>query len=129
VVPQHPVDKAKYPFIDVHNHQRGGTPERIEELIRDMDRINMRIMVNLSGGSGESLADREGLLPLMATGSPCSPTWISPASMSPTIERIAAQFEQDVRNGARGLKIFKNFGMTSKIRRGREIPVTTRVSI
>ncbi|MCU1272585.1 MAG: amidohydrolase family protein, partial [Bryobacterales bacterium] len=27
VVPQHPVTRAKYPFIDVHNHQWSLTPE------------------------------------------------------------------------------------------------------
>ena len=37
VVPQHPVKRAKYPFIDVHNHQYGLTPESVDKLVADMD--------------------------------------------------------------------------------------------
>ena len=48
VVPQHPVQRAKYPFIDVHNHQsRGLTPECVDKLVADMDALNLRVMVNL----------------------------------------------------------------------------------
>src|SRR5690348_10543628 len=55
VVPQHPLTRAKYPFIDVHNHQWSLTPDKVEKLVADMDGINMRIMVNLSGGYGDRL--------------------------------------------------------------------------
>src|ERR1035441_8554450 len=55
VVPQHPVTRAKYPFIDVHNHQRDMSKNAVDKLIRDMDSINLRVMVNLSGGSGATL--------------------------------------------------------------------------
>src|SRR2546426_1244934 len=54
VVPQHPVTRAKYPFIDVHNHQsRCLKPECVDKLVSDMDALNLRVMVNLSGGYGE----------------------------------------------------------------------------
>src|SRR5437879_11966998 len=56
VVPQHPVKRAKYPFIDVHNHQaRCLKPECVDKLISDMDALNLRVMVNLSGGYGDTL--------------------------------------------------------------------------
>src|SRR5262245_37380165 len=56
VVPQHPVTRAKYPIIDVHNHQnRCQDPKCLDKLVSDMDGINLRVMVNLSGGSGERL--------------------------------------------------------------------------
>src|SRR6266702_2844585 len=56
VVPQHPVTRAKYPFIDVHNHQsRCLKPECVDKLVSDMDALNLRVMVNLSGGYGEKL--------------------------------------------------------------------------
>jgi hypothetical protein len=53
VVPEHHPQKAKYPFIDVHNHQdRDMSAEEAAKLVADMDRIHMRVMVNLSGGNG-----------------------------------------------------------------------------
>src|SRR5579862_838968 len=55
VVPEHPVTRAKYPFIDVHNHQYDLTPAKVDKLVADMDGINLRIMVNLSGGYGKEL--------------------------------------------------------------------------
>src|SRR5260370_38273035 len=56
VVPQHPVKRAKYPFIDVHNHQsRCLKPECVDKLVSDMDALNLRVMVNLSGGYCDSL--------------------------------------------------------------------------
>jgi hypothetical protein len=56
VVPQHPVTRAKYPFIDVHNHQAQCLkPECVDKLVSDMDALNLRVMVNLSGGYGEKL--------------------------------------------------------------------------
>src|SRR5258708_39951167 len=55
VVPQHPVTRAKYPFIDVHNHQaRCLKPECVDKLVSDMDALNLRVMVNLSGGYGQT---------------------------------------------------------------------------
>src|SRR3989442_4639689 len=57
VVPQHPRTRAKYPFIDVHNHQNGAMPaDRLDKLVKDMDGINLQVMVNLSGGYGDPLA-------------------------------------------------------------------------
>src|SRR5260370_41738387 len=51
VVPQHPVTRAKYPFIDVHNHQNSAMPvDQLDKLVKDMDSINLQVMVNLSGG-------------------------------------------------------------------------------
>src|SRR5512138_3399249 len=56
VVPQHPVALAKYPFIDVHNHQDTDMSEQdAATLVREMDGINLQIMVNLSGGQGDEL--------------------------------------------------------------------------
>ena len=53
VVPEHPRAKAKFPFIDIHSHQkRDMTPADVDRLVAEMDRIGMSVMVNLSGGSG-----------------------------------------------------------------------------
>src|SRR5687767_5579531 len=54
VVPAHSVTRAKYPFIDVHSHQ--SLAADYARLAREMDALNMRAMVNLSGRSGDALA-------------------------------------------------------------------------
>lgn len=41
VVPQHPLRNAKYPFIDVHNHQWNMSSENLAEVINDMDKHNI----------------------------------------------------------------------------------------
>ncbi|MCJ7466442.1 MAG: amidohydrolase, partial [Maribacter sp.] len=58
VVPTHEVKKAKFPFIDVHSHQRDMSASALTTLIKDMDMLNEGIMVNLSGGSGKSLLEK-----------------------------------------------------------------------
>src|SRR5690554_4513017 len=55
VVPGEIVKMAKFPFIDVHNHQRRVTESNLTDLVAEMDSLNMKVMVNLSGGSGERL--------------------------------------------------------------------------
>src|SRR6185369_8036516 len=54
VVPAHPLTRAKFPFIDVHNHQNSMSPSALADLMKDMDKLNMVVMVNLSGGTGSS---------------------------------------------------------------------------
>jgi predicted TIM-barrel fold metal-dependent hydrolase len=114
VVPQHPRTKAKFPFIDVHNHQRRElTPGDAQKLVADMDRIGMAVMVNLSGGSG--IAFKQGLSSLQG---PYPKRFVAFANVDlrkidePNFgENAARQLEEDVKNGAVGLKIFKNLGM------------------
>ena len=56
---ENPLTKARYTFVDVHGHQRemaSASAERIQEIVSAMDTMNMGVMVNLSGGSGEVLA-------------------------------------------------------------------------
>jgi predicted TIM-barrel fold metal-dependent hydrolase len=125
VVPEHKVMRAKYPFIDVHNHQNiGMSPEELERLVKDMDALNMRVMVNLSGQRGEALAKgvktaalHPGRLLVFANldfSGIDDPGWGA---------RAAAQLEADVKAGAKGLKIFKNFGMTLKDGKGERVHV------
>ncbi len=129
VVPEHKVTRAKFPFIDVHNHQdRNPSAAEVERLVRDMDALNMRVMVNLSGASGEELArgiaNLKGRYPKrfivfanLDFGGFDEPTWG---------EKAAAQLSRDVAAGAKGLKIFKNFGMTLKDRSGQRVHVDDR---
>ncbi len=125
VVPAHPVARARYPFIDVHSHHRLDVPAgRVDRLVAQMDSLNLAVMVNLSGRQGARL--RQGL----ATFKGRHPSrFVLFANVdfrnldAPGYgARAAAQLERDVRAGAQGLKIFKNFGMTLTDG-GRRIPV------
>lgn len=58
VVEEHRVTRAKFPFIDIHNHQFSMPTMDLGELVKKMDALNMAVMVNLSGrgmGSREHL--------------------------------------------------------------------------
>lgn len=57
-VPEHPKTRAKVPFIDVHGHQRLLSDSGVDRLVREMDAMNMGLMVNLSGSYGPALAER-----------------------------------------------------------------------
>src|SRR5687768_11893900 len=54
VVEEHAVPKARYPVVDIHSHQNA-TPAVMAELIKEMDALNLRVLNNLSGGSGAEL--------------------------------------------------------------------------
>ena len=57
VVAENIVTSARFPFVDIHGHQSGArmSSEAVGQLVREMDELNMAVMVNLSGGSGASL--------------------------------------------------------------------------
>ena len=56
VTEEHQVRSARYPTVDIHSHHRQPmTPERMASLAAEMDELNLRTIVDLSGGSGESL--------------------------------------------------------------------------
>jgi hypothetical protein len=55
VVEETLLKKAKFPFIDVHNHQFTMPIQDLDKLVADMDELNMQVMVNLSGFRGKFL--------------------------------------------------------------------------
>ena len=116
VVPENPVTKAKYPFVDAHAHQwriGGASASDIARLVADMDAMNMAVMVNLSGGSGDDLKQKVENTEMHAPGRFVHYANIDFSRISePNFgANAAAQLEADVRNGAKGLKIFKSLGM------------------
>ncbi len=124
VVPEHPIARAKYPFIDVHSHQRSLSDNAVDRLVGEMDSLNLQILVNLSGGSGARLAGNvkalKGRYPdRFVVFANVSFDGIDDPGYG---ERAAAQLEQDVANGAQGLKIFKNLGMYTRDAGGKRVP-------
>ena len=125
VVPTHIVKHAKFPFIDVHNHQWGMTSQDLSKLVRDMDSLNMKVMVNLSGGSGDNI--KKGISNVRAS---YPNRFIIFANIefkgigeNGWTEKAVQQLETDVKNGANGLKIFKNLGLSVKDNEGKRVTV------
>lgn len=125
VVPEHPVERAKFTFIDVHSHQFRMESQDLSALVRDMDKLNEGIMVNLSGGSGEGLKaklrnvsqhypNRFAVFANVDFSGVGTPNWG---------ERAAAQLEEDVSSGAKGLKVYKSLGLRNNDVNGKRIAV------
>lgn len=114
VVPGEEVRRARFPFVDVHLHIDGLMErEELDRMVADMDRLNLRVAVNLSGGTGERLANQVRALEEAHPG-----RFVVFANVDfrniddPEFGTLASrQLEEDVANGAVGLKIFKSLGM------------------
>ena len=125
VVPGKIIKKAKFPFIDVHGHQYRMPTQDLTPVIAAMDSLNMAIMVNLSGRSGEQLQQSVSNI---ATNFPnrfvvFANINFEGAGAEGWIEKTVAQFEQDVKNGARGLKVYKSLGLRNKDAQGNRLAI------
>jgi predicted TIM-barrel fold metal-dependent hydrolase len=125
VTREHLAPRAKFPFIDVHSHQTRLSPAGVDKLVKEMDSINLRVLVNLSGGTGERLKQT---VAMMKGRYPDRFVIFANLSFEDLNEpdygkRAAARLEQDVRHGAQGLKVFKSFGMDLKYRSGERVKV------
>jgi predicted TIM-barrel fold metal-dependent hydrolase len=128
VVPEHKVIRAKFPFVDVHNHQFGMTSQNLSDLTKEMDKLNMAVMVNLSGRGRGSAEHLEKSLENVKNSEPKrfivftnvdfggidDPEWGA---------RMAKQLEDDVKKGANGLKIYKSLGMFNKDAKGERVRI------
>ena len=113
VVPGENILKAKYPFIDIHGHQYRMAEQDLDPVVAAMDTLNMAIMVNLSGRSGENLLKS---VQNIKTNHPNRFVVFANIDFSGVgregwIEETVRQLETDVKNGARGLKIYKSLGL------------------
>jgi predicted TIM-barrel fold metal-dependent hydrolase len=125
VVPKHPLSKAKYPFIDVHNHQGNMGSQDLGGLITDMDKLNMKVMVNLSGRGGNEL---KKMITNVKDHYPKRFIVFTNIDFlgigeNDWTEKAVKQLEDDVKAGANGLKIFKNLGFSVKDNKGKRVPV------
>ena len=113
VADAHPVPRAKFPVVDLHNHQTMNA-DTIERRVKELDTLNVRVMVNLSGRSGNDLIqkiefirnsphrDRFRVFANVSFDGAGTPGWS---------EKASASLEADIRAGAIGLKIFKDLGL------------------
>ena len=124
-VPEHIVTKAKFPFIDVHNHQWSLSEQTIPNLLADMDKLNMAVMVNLSGGNGSGLQQMTQSILKKAPNRFIVFANIDFSGIGETgwIDKTVRQLEADVKNGANGLKIFKNLGFSVTDKDGKRVAI------
>ena len=123
VVPGEVVEEAKFPFVDIHSHLWRMASMNLSEITQQMDSLNMKVLVNLSGRSGETLKAMVDAAREQAPGRFIvfanidfdgidDPNWT---------ERTVAQLEEDYNNGERGVKIFKNLGLTVQDSEGNRV--------
>jgi predicted TIM-barrel fold metal-dependent hydrolase len=133
-VPEHPLKRAKFPFVDIHSHQGGVNKEKIDQLISEMDEINMGVLVNLSGrgfGRGDSNSQQDyinGMIKEFNTHAPGRFMVFTNLNFAgfgdENWSRIAVkELEEDVAAGASGLKIFKSLGLNVTDVNGKRVPV------
>jgi uncharacterized protein len=125
VVPGHKVSRSKFPFIDVHNHQFNMGTQNLEQLTGEMDKLNMRVMVNLSGRGGDELKKmignvREHQPKRFIVFTNVNFTGIGDDGWA---EKAVQQLEDDVKAGAAGLKIYKSLGFSVKDKSGNRVTV------
>ncbi len=121
-VGQHPTPRAKFPVVDVHSHQP--TPisaEEFDRVVAGMDRNNLRLLVNASGASGDTLVrsldairrspHRDRMVQFAEVNfRDVGPGWGVTA---------ARQLEADIKAGALGLgEISKSLGLRIRKRDG-----------
>jgi predicted TIM-barrel fold metal-dependent hydrolase len=136
VVPQNPLKRARFPFIDVHSHQWNVAQETVVRLVKEMDEINMGVMVNLSGrgfsrGGASDADQQEYMFSMIRRFNGVAPgRFIVFTNLSFTdfgsekwIEKAVTALEEDVQNGANGLKIYKSLGFSVKDIHGNRVPV------
>ena len=133
VAPEHILKRAKYPFIDIHNHQGSMPNQDLAYLVKQMDSLNMRVMVNLSGKGFQRNASREEGTEYLIQSAKAgkektknrvvaftnlnfndidNPNW--------TAETVKA-LEKEVKAGAMGLKIYKDLGLEIKDSKGNRL--------
>ena len=125
VAQEHLVPKAKFPVVDVHTHgtsNAAGFAQRIPE----MDALNLRVLVDLSGGNAARVKervdginaspykDRFRVFANVAWEGAGGPGWQ---------ENAVNDLRQAVKNGAIGLKVFKELGLRHKKADGTRLPV------
>lgn len=125
VVPETLVKRAKYPFVDVHNHQFDMPLKDLSKLTAEMDDLNMAFMVNLSGFRGlylkeclenirENAPNRFGLFVNL--------DW-EKIDEQDFVDNNLALLREAKKDGAIGLKVYKGLGLTDEDSNGKRIAV------
>ncbi|HMK23213.1 MAG TPA: hypothetical protein VK466_12830, partial [Terriglobales bacterium] len=121
----HPVDRAKFYVIDVHNHVNDAAridehmpPERVIEV---MNNTNVKTIVILTGLWGDKL---QAVIDEMAKPYPGRFMVFTQLDWSKVDDpdfgaKMAAQIRDSVTRGARGLKLLKDLGLGVRTKDGK----------
>ena len=116
VAEPHLVPKAKFPVVDVHSHTTA-TADNMPQLIKEMDALNLRVLVNLSGGDAAAVKQKMDAI----NASPYKDRFRVFANVNwegaggpGWQEKALADLRQAAKNGAIGLKVFKELGLRNK---------------
>jgi uncharacterized protein len=119
VVPQHPVPRAKFPVIDIHSHQPAPiSNEQLATVVKSMDPLNLRVLVNASGATGDRL--KQSIAAIAATPYKDRMVMFTNIDFRERVgpgfgQKVAQQIEADVKAGALGVgEIMKDFGLRAK---------------
>lgn len=124
-VPETLLTRAKFPFIDVHNHQWMMPIQNLDKLVLDMDALNMAVMVNLSGFRGkylewsldnvqDHLSHRFAIFLNINFEELDDDGWP---------DNALTLLEEGVKQGVKGLKVYKGLGLTDKDNDGNRIAI------
>jgi predicted TIM-barrel fold metal-dependent hydrolase len=123
-VPETKIEYPRYPVIDGHNHlgeNFGGDwcNRPISELLDVLDEADVQILVDLDGGWGEDILNRH--LDHFKSAAPerflhfGGVDWSQWSELGARFgESTAKKIRSQVKRGAQGLKIWKNFGLRAR---------------
>jgi len=125
IVSEHKLTRARYPFVDVHNHQWIMPIQTLDDLVVEMDSLNMGVMVNLSGFRGKIL---EWSLDNVNQNHPSRFVIFLNLDFEKLDdagwpEEALVLLEEGVKQGVKGLKVYKGLGLTDKDNGGNRIAV------
>jgi len=132
VVPAHPVERARFPAIDAHNHLgrwlsewvgRPGdwTVPDVGALLELMEACNLAAIVNLDGRWGDELEanlDRYDRAHPGRFATFCHVDWVSALASGDVGAAAAGSLRTSVRAGAKGIKVWKDLGLHIRDDRG-----------
>ena len=136
VVPQNPSKKSKYPFVDVHSHHWDMPIADLSGLVNEMDSLNMGYMINLSGSGFATFSGNQTLMDLNLSKSLENVKENYPNRFGIFVNLDLNKIDNDdfakssveilengVKEGAIGLKIYKNLGLNLKDSKGARVSV------
>ena len=136
VVPENPIKKSKFPFIDVHSHHWDMAVKDLSGIVSEMDDLNMKYMINLSGSGFATFSGNQSLMDLNLSKSLTNVKENFPERFGVFVNLDLNKIdnkefakssvdilENAVDQGAIGLKIYKNLGLNLKDSKGIRVKV------
>ena len=136
VVPQNRKTRSKFPFIDVHSHHWNMPIMNLDNLIEEMDSLNMKYQINLSGSGLAVFSGKQDLMDLNLSKSINNVKKNYPERFGVLVNLDFSKIgrkdfklntEKHLLNaskiGATGLKIYKNLGLNLKDGEGNRVKV------